>query len=262
MFDASHVEVGRWFAEGLVDGVRVDHPDGLYDPARYLTWLRELAGPEAWIVIEKILAVDEALEPTLPVAGTTGYDSLREVGGLFVDPTGAEALTALYESTGIDYSATPDGAARPQSGRGHRHARQRAGPAVSRHRDRRRHRASAAPRRRGGTPRSHRRVPLRLPRPGRYTVDRAGRNRGCRTTNCSNRCRSWLRLVHAAEKPMPDCSSCAARSPRSRSRIACSIATLAWSRSTKSAASRRDLVSARRNSTPVPPPGRGYGRTR
>jgi (1->4)-alpha-D-glucan 1-alpha-D-glucosylmutase len=79
----------------------------LFDPAGYLTWLRELAGPEAWIVIEKILAVDEALEPTLPVDGTTGYDSLREVGGLFVDPTGAEALTALYESTGIDYSATP-----------------------------------------------------------------------------------------------------------------------------------------------------------
>ena len=107
VFDASHVEVGRWFAEGLVDGVRIDHPDGLFDPAGYLTWLRELAGPEAWIVIEKILAVDEALEPTLPVDGTTGYDSLREVGGLFVDPTGAEALTALYESTGIDYSGTP-----------------------------------------------------------------------------------------------------------------------------------------------------------
>ena len=107
VFDASHVEVGRWFAEGLVDGVRIDHPDGLFDPAGYLTWLRELVGPEAWIVIEKILAVDEALEPTLPVAGTTGYDSLREVGGLFVDPTGAEALTALYESTGIDYSAMP-----------------------------------------------------------------------------------------------------------------------------------------------------------
>ena len=58
-------------------------------------------------MIEKILAVDEALEPTLPVAGTTGYDALREVGGLFVDPSGAEALTALYESTGVDYSATP-----------------------------------------------------------------------------------------------------------------------------------------------------------
>src|SRR3984885_12696744 len=91
----------------MADGVRIYHPDGLSDPAGYLTWLRELVGPAAWIVIEKILAVDEALEPTLTVDGTTGYDSLREVGGLFVDPTGAEALTALYESTGIDYSATP-----------------------------------------------------------------------------------------------------------------------------------------------------------
>ena len=62
VFEASHAEVARWFAEGLVDGVRIDHPDGLADPSGYLTWLRELVGPDAWIVIEKILAVDEALE--------------------------------------------------------------------------------------------------------------------------------------------------------------------------------------------------------
>jgi (1->4)-alpha-D-glucan 1-alpha-D-glucosylmutase len=89
VFDATHVEVKRWFTAGLVDGLRIDHPDGLSDPAGYLAWLRELTGPDAWIVIEKILAVDEALEPTLPVAGTTGYDALREIGGVFVDPTGA-----------------------------------------------------------------------------------------------------------------------------------------------------------------------------
>ena len=89
VFDATHVEVKRWFDEGLVDGVRIDHPDGLSDPAGYLTWLREITGPDAWIVIEKILAVDEALEPTLPVAGTTGYDALREIGGVFIDPAGA-----------------------------------------------------------------------------------------------------------------------------------------------------------------------------
>ena len=108
VFDAAHAEVGRWFAEGLVDGVRIDHPDGLSDPGGYLTWLRELAGPQAWIVIEKILAVDEALEPTLPVGGTTGYDVLREIGGVFVDPQGAPALTALVESAGVDYEAMPD----------------------------------------------------------------------------------------------------------------------------------------------------------
>ena len=107
IFDASHAEVARWFTEGLVDGVRIDHPDGLSDPGGYLAGLRELLGPSAWIVIEKILAVDEALEPTLPVAGTTGYDVLREVGGVFVDPTGESALTALVESAGVDYRAMP-----------------------------------------------------------------------------------------------------------------------------------------------------------
>ncbi len=107
VFDASHAEVARWFSAGLVDGVRIDHPDGLSDPGTYLAWLRELLGPDAWIVIEKILAVDEALEPTLPVAGTTGYDVLREVGGLFVDPDGAAALTELVESAGLDYQAMP-----------------------------------------------------------------------------------------------------------------------------------------------------------
>jgi (1->4)-alpha-D-glucan 1-alpha-D-glucosylmutase len=107
VFDTSHAEVARWFAERLVDGVRIDHPDGLSDPSGYLHRLRELIGPDAWIVIEKILAVDEALEPTLPIAGTTGYDVLREIGGLFIDPAGEPALTALYEATGVDYRATP-----------------------------------------------------------------------------------------------------------------------------------------------------------
>lgn len=108
VFDATHAEVKRWFSEGLVDGIRIDHPDGLSDPAGYLAWLRELAGPQAWIVIEKILAVDEALDSTLPVAGTTGYDALRESGGVFVDPSGAEALSALVESAGGDHNSTDE----------------------------------------------------------------------------------------------------------------------------------------------------------
>jgi (1->4)-alpha-D-glucan 1-alpha-D-glucosylmutase len=103
VFDTSHTEVARWFAEGLVDGVRIDHPDGLADPTGYLGWLRELTGSGAWIVIEKILAVDEALDPALPVAGTTGYDALREVGGIFIDPTGKQALTELVASAEFDY---------------------------------------------------------------------------------------------------------------------------------------------------------------
>jgi (1->4)-alpha-D-glucan 1-alpha-D-glucosylmutase len=105
VFEATHAEVKRWFDEGLVDGIRIDHPDGLSDPAGYLVWLRELTGPDAWIVIEKILAVDEALDISLPVGGTTGYDALREAGGLFVDPSGIESLTALVGSAGTDYAA-------------------------------------------------------------------------------------------------------------------------------------------------------------
>jgi (1->4)-alpha-D-glucan 1-alpha-D-glucosylmutase len=112
VFDATHVEVERWFREGLVDGVRIDHPDGLSDPAGYLEWLRQLAGPEAWIVIEKILAVDEALEPTLDVAGTTGYDALREIGGVFIDPAGTGRLTDLFGANGVAYDALPEVARR------------------------------------------------------------------------------------------------------------------------------------------------------
>jgi (1->4)-alpha-D-glucan 1-alpha-D-glucosylmutase len=99
VFAASHAEIARWFREGLVDGLRVDHIDGLTDPAGYVARLRELTGPGAWIVAEKILAAEEPLEPSLPIAGTTGYDVLREIGGLFVDPDGAEALTELAGET-------------------------------------------------------------------------------------------------------------------------------------------------------------------
>lgn len=107
VFDAWHAEVARWFDAGLVDGVRVDHPDGLSDPQGYLQRLRALTGPDAWIVVEKILAVDESLDPNLPVAGSTGYDVLREIGGLFVDPDGEPALTELCETAGVDYRAMP-----------------------------------------------------------------------------------------------------------------------------------------------------------
>ena len=106
VFDATHVEVARWAAEDVVDGIRVDHPDGLADPGGYLSRLRDVIG-DRWLVIEKILATDEALEPTLPVAGTTGYDALRELGGVFVDPTGAAPLGELTrERTGSPGDAT------------------------------------------------------------------------------------------------------------------------------------------------------------
>jgi (1->4)-alpha-D-glucan 1-alpha-D-glucosylmutase len=89
VFDATHAEILRWYAEGAVQGIRVDHPDGLRDPGGYLQRLHD-AAPDAWIVVEKILEPGEEL-PAWPVAGTTGYDALSEVCGVFVDP-GTEAF--------------------------------------------------------------------------------------------------------------------------------------------------------------------------
>ena len=95
VFFDTHRLVLRWLADGVIDGLRVDHPDGLRDPEAYFLRLRE-AAPEAWIVAEKILEPGEELRATWPVAGTTGYDFLNHVGGLFVDPGGEHALTELY----------------------------------------------------------------------------------------------------------------------------------------------------------------------
>ena len=84
----------------MVDGLRVDHPDGLRDPDAYFARLRA-AAPDAWIVVEKILEPGEELRRDWPVAGTTGYDFMNHVGGLFVDPGGEHAMTELYaEVTG------------------------------------------------------------------------------------------------------------------------------------------------------------------
>ncbi|WBB81183.1 malto-oligosyltrehalose synthase [Micromonospora sp. WMMD882] len=93
VFDATHAEILRWAAAGEVDGIRVDHPDGLRDPAGYLARLRA-AAPDAWLIVEKILEYGEEL-PDWPVDGTTGYDALAPVGGLFVDGRAEGDLTAL-----------------------------------------------------------------------------------------------------------------------------------------------------------------------
>ncbi len=94
VFAATHDLVLRWVREGVVDGLRVDHPDGLRDPEGYFRRLRGRSG-EAWIVAEKILQAGERLPQEWAVDGTTGYDFLSRVGGLFVDPAGEEPLTRL-----------------------------------------------------------------------------------------------------------------------------------------------------------------------
>lgn len=97
VFAETHAEIGRWFREGLVDGLRIDHPDGLADPAGYLEQLRELTGG-AYVLVEKILEPGEKLPGLWPVSGTTGYDALAEVDRLFVDPQAAALLTEASDT--------------------------------------------------------------------------------------------------------------------------------------------------------------------
>ncbi|MEJ2887043.1 malto-oligosyltrehalose synthase [Actinomycetospora aeridis] len=102
VFDAVHAEVLRWRAAGELDGLRIDHPDGLTDPGAYVRRLREALGDEAWLLVEKILGPDETLPLSWPVDGTTGYEALREIGGVFVDPRGEALVDAVAaQHTGV-----------------------------------------------------------------------------------------------------------------------------------------------------------------
>jgi (1->4)-alpha-D-glucan 1-alpha-D-glucosylmutase len=98
VFATTHGKVLELVADGLVDGVRVDHPDGLALPRRYLERLRAAGVRHVWV--EKILEPGEELRDW-PVEGTTGYEFLNDVLGVFVDPSAEEPFTALYrELTG------------------------------------------------------------------------------------------------------------------------------------------------------------------
>jgi (1->4)-alpha-D-glucan 1-alpha-D-glucosylmutase len=126
VFDATHERILELVRSGAVEGLRVDHPDGLADPAAYLARLAEAtsaaptspsltprsvtitsSGPAVhspgsggvWVVLEKILEGEEHLPKDWACAGTTGYDALLRVGGLFVDPDGAADLTRLSEES-------------------------------------------------------------------------------------------------------------------------------------------------------------------
>lgn len=95
VFELTHRELAAWCEHDLIDGVRVDHPDGLADPAGYLTRLRRVIGPHRLLLVEKILANREPLDATLPIDGTTGYEALADFGGVLIDPRGEHALTEL-----------------------------------------------------------------------------------------------------------------------------------------------------------------------
>lgn len=95
VFARSHALLLELYHAGLIDGFRIDHPDGLANPREYLRKLHA-ATDGAWIVAEKILEGDERLPSDWPCAGTTGYDSLRRIQGVFTDPSGLAQLTQHY----------------------------------------------------------------------------------------------------------------------------------------------------------------------
>ncbi|GAA4193586.1 malto-oligosyltrehalose synthase [Streptosporangium oxazolinicum] len=106
VFDATHAVILSLVKEGVIQGLRVDHPDGLAEPRGYLSRLRERSG--VWTVAEKILVGSERLPDDWECDGTTGYETLNRITGLFVDPAGKEQLVELFtQHTGVpgDYAA-------------------------------------------------------------------------------------------------------------------------------------------------------------
>jgi len=98
VYETSHRLISRLVADGMIQGIRVDHPDGLYDPAEYFERLSRLdgAGRVPYIIVEKILAAGERLVASWCVDGTTGYDFLNDVGGVFVDGSAALRMRRMY----------------------------------------------------------------------------------------------------------------------------------------------------------------------
>ena len=112
VFDESHAEIVRWIEQGLADGLRVDHPDGLADPGGYLDALAAATGG-TYVLVEKILEGDEQLPTNWATAGTTGYDALADVDRVLVDPAGrararrARPATARERTPGLVDRADP-----------------------------------------------------------------------------------------------------------------------------------------------------------
>lgn len=96
VLEAHHSWVFKLLEKGIVDGLRVDHPDGLYDPRTYFDRLRKKH--KGMIVVEKILEGDEELPDNWNVDGTVGYEFINKMTGLFIDPKGEKPLTRLYEN--------------------------------------------------------------------------------------------------------------------------------------------------------------------
>ena len=94
IFARSHIEIQHWIDQGWVDGLRIDHPDGLADPKKYLDDLAALTD-HRYVVVEKIIEGDEELPESWACAGTSGYEALAALDRLFVDPRGDAVLDEL-----------------------------------------------------------------------------------------------------------------------------------------------------------------------
>lgn len=107
VFERTHRVIINLVNDGTLAGLRIDHPDGLADPAGYLARLAE-ATKGAWVVVEKILEEDEHLSSSWKTAGTTGYDAAWRIGALLRDPSGSAALGGtLYQLTGDAMGSLP-----------------------------------------------------------------------------------------------------------------------------------------------------------
>jgi len=102
VFDATHCRILEWLRGGVLDGIRIDHPDGLRDPQQYCERLRSRA-PGAWIVGEKILQPGEFLRDSWPIEGTSGYDFMNVCNNLLVDGDGLKELSGIY----ADFTGEP-----------------------------------------------------------------------------------------------------------------------------------------------------------
>ena len=105
VFRLTHTLIFRLIERGLIDGLRIDHIDGLFDPTAYLGQVRQRF-PDMYLIVEKILEDGEDLPAAWPVQGTTGYDFLNAVNGLFVSEKNAGPMERLYRAfTGLAGSA-------------------------------------------------------------------------------------------------------------------------------------------------------------
>ncbi|MEO1295229.1 MAG: malto-oligosyltrehalose synthase, partial [Cyanobacteria bacterium J06636_16] len=107
VFAKTHDLIGQLVESGKISGVRIDHIDGLYDPTTYLERLRDRLG-DTYIVIEKILETEETLPEKWPIQGTSGYEALNYINGVFCQQENQDAFTQLYQSLTEQTAAYPE----------------------------------------------------------------------------------------------------------------------------------------------------------